>query len=249
MPGRAELQGRNLAIRLKEPMLEGHISRAFDGALATLHIRVVEMGGLVLDQVREAAAAYTDWQVAPAEHVLERELKVNEYNARLNEEELTLIARRQPVASDLRAILAMSKVVAELERAGDEAKKIARTVIAQGGRPGPATSRDVRHLAQLAVSLLRSSLEAFDRLDISAAQDIITRDKELDTEYEAGLRRLMTRAMEDPRQVSVALEAAFALKALERIGDHARNLARHIESIAGSAQPVPETASTPSGAP
>src|SRR5215470_17469027 len=109
-------------------MLEGHISRAFDGALAALHIRVVEMGGLVLDQVREAAAAYTEWQITPAERVLEREHEVNEYNSRLNEDEITLIARRQPVAGDLRAIIGMTKVVAELERAGDEAKKIARTV-------------------------------------------------------------------------------------------------------------------------
>lgn len=225
-------------------MLEGHISRAFDGALAALHIRVIEMGGLVLDQVREAAAAYTDWQVGLAEHVLEREREVNEYNARLNEEQLTLIARRQPVAGDLRAILAMSKSVAELERAGDEAKKIARTVIGQGGRPGPATSRDVRHLGQLAVSLLRSSLEAFDRLDVSLAADVITRDKELDAEYEIGLRRLITRAMEDPRQVSVALEAAFALKSLERIGDHARNLARHVQSMAGDAQSAALTESS-----
>src|SRR5262249_34201119 len=148
-------------------------------------------------------------------------------------------ARRQPVAGDLRAILGMSKVVAELERAGDEAKKIARTVVAQGGRPGPATSRDVRHLAQLAVSLLRSSLEAFDRLDATEAVDVIARDKELDDEYAAGLRRLMTRAMEDPRQVSVALEAAFALKSLERIGDHARNLARCVQSIVGEIQQQP----------
>jgi phosphate transport system protein len=226
------MHGR-LSRKSKALMLEGHISRAFDGALAALHIRVVEMGGLVLDQVREAAAAYTDWQVGPAAHVLEREPAVNEYNARLNEEELTLIARRQPVAGDLRAIIAMTKVVAELERAGDEAKKIARTVIAQGGRPGPATSRDVRHLGHLAVSLLRSSLEALDRLDTSLADEVIMRDEELDEEYAAGLRRLMTRAMEDPRQVSIALEAAFALKSLERIGDHARNLARHVKRIGG----------------
>jgi phosphate transport system protein len=237
----SELQRWMLA---KALMLEGHISRAFDGALAALHIRVVEMGGLVLDQVREAAAAYTDWQVGRAAYVLEREHAVNEYNARLNEDELTLIARRQPVAGDLRAIIAMTKVVAELERAGDEAKKIARTVIAQGGRPGPATSRDVRHLGHLAVSLLRSSLEALDRLDVSLANEVIMRDQELDEEYAAGLRRLMTRAMEDPRQVSTALEAAFALKSLERIGDHARNLARHVQSIAGDSQPLPETAMT-----
>ena len=226
-------------------MLEGHISRAFDGALAALHIRVVEMGGLVLDQVRQAVAAYTDWQLLPAEHVLEREREVNEYNARLDDEQLTLIARRQPVAGDLRAIIAMSKVVAQLERVGDEAKKMARLVVAQKGKPGPATSRDVRHLAQLAVSLLRSALEAFDRLDATAAVDIIARDKELDSEYGAGLRRLITRAMEDPRQVSVALEAAFVLKSLERIGDHARNLARLVKSIVGdSQQQAPEAAQT-----
>jgi phosphate transport system protein len=228
-------------------MLEGHISRAFDGALASFHIRVVEMGGLVLDQVREAAAAYTEWLVAPAQHVLERETEVNEYNTRLNEEQVTLIARRQPVAGDLRAIIAMANVVAELERAGDEAKKIARTVIAQGSRPGPATSRDVRHLGSLAVTLLRTALESFDRLDVAVAAEVIAQDKELDEEYAAGLRRLMTRAMEDPRQVSVALEAAFALKALERIGDHARNLSRHVQSIGGDSHPLPETAMTSSG--
>jgi phosphate transport system protein len=230
-------------------MLEGHISKAFDGALATLHIRVVEMGGLVLDQVREAAVAYTEWQLEPAEHVLEREHQVNEYNTLLNEEQLTLIARRQPVAGDLKAILAMSRVVAELERAGDEAKKIARTVIAQGDRPGPATARDVRHLAQLAVSLLRSSLEAFDRLDTALALEVIARDKDLDVEYEAGLRRLMTRAMEDPRQVSVALEAAFALKSVERIGDHARNLARSLRSFVADPSPVPESTAASNGPP
>ncbi len=104
-------------------MLEGHISRAFDGALASLHIRVVEMGGLVLDQVREAAAAYTEWLVAPAQHVLEREAEVNEYNTRLNEEQVTLIARRQPVAGDLRAIIAMTNVVARARAGGRRSEK------------------------------------------------------------------------------------------------------------------------------
>jgi phosphate transport system protein len=225
-------------------MLEGHISKAFDGALAALHIRVVEMGGLVLDQVREATSAYTDWEVDLAEHVLEREHEVNEYNARLNEEQLTLIARRQPVAGDLRAIIAFSRVVADLERAGDEAKKIARTVLGQGQRPGPATTRDARHLGQLAVGLLRLSLEAIDRLDVVVAEQVISRDKELDAEYAAGLRRLMTRTMEDPRQVSVALEAAFVLKSLERVGDHARNLARRVQDIGGGSHPLPDTALT-----
>jgi phosphate transport system protein len=221
-------------------MFEGHISRAFDGALAKLHARIVEMGGLVVEQVHEAATAYTEWQVKPAERVLEREREVNEYNRRINAEQLTLIARRQPVAGDLKAILAMTKIVAELERAGDEAKKIARSVAAQGLRPGPATSRDVRHVAELALSLLKEALEAFDRLDASLALDVIERDKDLDAEYDSGLRRLMSRALEDPRQVGIAVESAFALKSLERIGDHARNVARYLRSFAAAPRPVAE---------
>jgi len=228
-------------------MLEGHISKAFDGALATLHVRVIEMGGLVLDQVREATRAYTDWDADPAERVIERERSVNAYNASIDGEQLTLIARRQPMASDLRAIIAMSKMVAELERAGDEAKKIAKAVLKAGARPGPATSRDARHLGQLAVSLLRLSLEALDRMDVGLCVEVIARDKELDAEYSAGLRRLLTRAMEDPRHFDVAVEAAFVLKSLERIGDHGRNLARQVQSIGTDPHLSPDAASASGG--
>jgi len=220
-------------------MIEGHTSRAFDGALAALHVRVIEMGGLVLEQVREAAQAYTEWDPKCAERVIERERTVNQYDRSIDAEQLALIARRQPVANDLRAIIAMSKAVGELERVGDEAKKIARNVLGRGSRPGPATTKDARHLARLAVNLLRLSLDAFDTLDLTIAAEVITRDRELDTEYAAGLRRLLTRAMEDPRNFDVALEAAFVLKSLERIGDHARNLARHVQWI-GQDAPLPE---------
>lgn len=223
-------------------MIEGHISRAFDGALVALHVRVIEMGGLVLDQVREAALAYTEWDASGALRVIEREQTVNAYDRSIDAEQVTLIARRQPMANDLRAIIAMSKAVAELERAGDEAAKIARTVLGHGSRPGPATTRDARHLARLAVSLLRLSLEAFDRIDFSLAAEVIAGDRDLDQEYSAGLRRLLTRAMEDPRHFDVALEAAFVLKSLERIGDHARNLGRQIQSIGHDAGAQPEAA-------
>jgi phosphate transport system protein len=226
-------------------MIEGHISRGFDGALTALHLRVIEMGGLVLDQVREAALAYTEWDATAALRVLEREQIVNAYDKSIDAEHLTLIARRQPMASDLRVIIAMSKAVAELERAGDEAAKIARTVLGHGGRPGPGTTRDARHLGRLAVSLLRLSLEAFDRIDDTLAGEVIARDSELDEEYSAGLRRLLTRAMEDPRHFDVALEAAFVLKSLERIGDHARNLGRQIQSIGHDAGASPEPAKAP----
>jgi phosphate transport system protein len=229
-------------------MIEGHTSRAFDGALAALHVRVIEMGGLVLDQVREAAQAYTEWDAKSAERVLERERTVNQYDRSIDSEQLALIARRQPVANDLRAIIAMSKAVGELERVGDEAKKIARTVLGRGARPGPGTTTDARHLARLAVNLLRLSLDAFDGLELSVAAEVIRRDRELDTEYAAGLRRLLTRAMEDPRNFDVALEAAFVLKSFERIGDHARNLARHVQWI-GHDAPLPEVVMPASPAP
>lgn len=212
-------------------MLEGHISKAFDGALAALHVRTLEMGGLVLDQVREAARAYVDWDARAAERVIRRAASVSAYDEGIYRDQLTLIARRQPVSRDLRAIFAMAKSVAELERAGAEARKIARTVLKRGGRPAQATFADVRHLAHLAAGLLRESLEALDRIDSVAAGQVIARDADLDAEYAAGLRRLLTRAMEDPHHLDVAMEAAFVLKSLERIGDHARIVARHIQSI------------------
>jgi len=231
--------------------LEGHIARSFDGDLNALHVRVVAMGGLVLDQVRQATEAYTAWDAQPAERVIEREPLVNSYSTRLDEEQLALIARRQPVASDLKAIVAMTRAVAELERSGDEAKKIARTVLRNRGRPGLASARDARHLGRLAADLLHLALQAFDRLDGELAAEVITRDQELDEEYGAGLRRLLTRAMEDPRHFEVALDAAFVLKSFERIGDHARNLARHllaISPVVAAPAPGTETATPPPAA-
>jgi phosphate transport system protein len=212
-------------------MIEGHIARAFDGALLALHLKIIEMGGLALDQAREAMRAYEEWSVSAATRVLEREHAVNAYDHEIDREQLTLIARRHPVGSDLRIIIAMSKMVGELERVGDEAKKIAHVVITDSGRPAGATSRDAVHLGKLAQDLLRIALDAVDRLDFDLAAKVIPGDRELDEEYAAGLRRLLTRAMENPRGFEVTVQTAFVLKSLERIGDHARNLARHVLSM------------------
>ena len=144
-------------------MLEGHISKSFDGELAGMHIRVLEMGGLVLDQVRDAARAYAEWDMHNAQLVIDRERSSASWAHGIYDDQLTLIARRNPVASDLRAIIALAKIAAELDRAGAEACKIARTVLHQSGRPGRGTSSDARHLANLATSLLRLSLEALDQ--------------------------------------------------------------------------------------
>jgi phosphate transport system protein len=218
------------------PVIEGHISKTFDGELASLHLHVVQMGGLVLGQVHDAALAYAKWQQGTARQVIEREREVNSNEHAIDAEQFALIARRAPVASDLRVIVAMSKCIAELERAGDEAKKIAAAVLRHAGRPGRATTEDAGHLGELAVNLLRLALESLDRIDGDAAAQVIARDRELDAEYANGLRRLLQRAADDPPHVEVTLEAAFVLKSFERIGDHARNLARLVRGIVNSAK-------------
>ncbi|HTV51218.1 MAG TPA: phosphate signaling complex protein PhoU, partial [Steroidobacteraceae bacterium] len=226
-------------------MREGHISKAFDGALAALHMRVLEMGGLVHEQVRQSSSAFTEWDAAAAELVVDRESEVAAYDRAFSQEHMTLIARRHPVASDLRAVVGLSKVVAELERSDTEARKIARTVLQQqGGRPQRATSVDVRHTASLATSLFRNALDALDSLDTGLAEQVIARDADLEAEYAAGLRRLLTRAMEDPRHLQAVIESAFVLKSLEHIGDYARNIAQHVLAMAAEGEARRQASST-----
>ena len=221
--------------------LEGHTTRAFDGDLSSLHVQAVAMGALVIEQVHLAVSSYSNWDRAAATLVLERERKINLYDAEIEEAALQLIARRQPMAHDLRAVFAIEKVVTELERAADEAKKLALAVLADseanGFRPGAATAREARQLGRLAALMIRAALEAFDRLDPAAAAAVIKQDHEMDAEYAAALRRILTRAMEDVRHIQAAIEAAFIMRSLERIGDHARNIARHVGFIGGDFDP------------
>jgi phosphate transport system protein len=206
-----------------------------------LHLRAVAMGALVIEQVQLAVNAYSNWDRATATLVLDRERKINSYDAEIEEAALQVIARRQPVAQDLRAVFAIDKVVTELERAADEAKKLALTVLADsethGFKPGAATVREARSLGRVAVLMIRSALEAFDRLDPAAAVRVIQQDQEMDSEYAAALRRILTHAMEDPRRLQAAIEAAFIMRSLERIGDHSRNIARHIGFVVGHVGP------------
>jgi phosphate transport system protein len=221
--------------------LEGHTARAFDGDLSALHLQAVAMGALVIEQVQLAVSSYSDWDRAQAALVLERERKINLYDTEIEESALQLIARRQPVAQDLRAVFAIDKIVTELERAADEAKKLALAVLAEsemnGFRPGAATAREARKLGRLAALMIRAALDAFDRLDPVASAAVIRQDQEMDAEYAAALRRILTRAMEDVRHTQAAIEAAFIMRSLERIGDHARNIARHVGFIGGELDP------------
>jgi len=206
--------------------LEGHISRAMDGALGALHLHVIAMGSLAVDQVRHATRAYTQWDSVTAQRVIEREQAINAYDEALDEEHLVLLALRQPMASDLKYVIAFSRAVGELERVGDDAKKIARVVLADEGPPEVATVEEIGSLGARAETMLRNALHAFDELDLEQAASVIAADEDLDAQYLHGLEQLLTRPATDAPHFRRAVHAAFVMNSLERVGDHARNLAR-----------------------
>jgi phosphate transport system protein len=211
---------------------EGHTVRRYDGELAGLRLLMLEMGGLVLDQVRRAASAFDREDLAAARSVIARDHAVNSYDLRIDEASLKLLALRQPVAGDLRVIMSISKAVADLERIGDEAAKIARMTLRLYSRGGSAPRRallhDVRAMASLATKMLGDVLRAFDEMDVGAAVLVAAGDADLDREFRAASRRLSTYVMEDSRQLGHTINALTVVKALERIGDHAKNIAEHI---------------------
>lgn len=226
--------------------------RAYDGALGELRLHVLAMGGLVCDQVATAVRALLEYDREAAELVLAREQQINAYDTGIEAESFSLIARRAPVAGDLRIILAVTRAVTDLERAGDEAKKIARFAIASVDRgaadPSAAVHRQLRHMAQLATRMIRLAVDALDRADASAAREVARLDEQVDQEFEAALRRLMTVAMEHATFVRPTIDTVFALKSLERIGDHAKNVAEHVVFLASGVD-VRHAHSTEPGSP
>lgn len=212
--------------------VEGHTARAFDGALADLRLHVVAMGGLVIDQVASAVRALLDGDAAIAELVLSREASVNELDRIVDREAFRLIALHQPMANDLRMAKAVSRITVELERAGDESKKIAKFAsrLAGGEPQGPvrAVARYLRHMADLTTGMLRDAVRSLDESDADMAQRVCRRDSELDAEFAAALRQIMTLAMQDQRFLGATIDTVFALKGLERIGDHAKNIAEQV---------------------
>jgi phosphate transport system protein len=211
---------------------EGHTVKGYDVDLAGLRLGLLEMGGLVLDQVQRAISALVNGDETLARSVLSREEEVNTYDVRIEEDIVTLIARRQPMGSDLRIVISIARAVSDLERVGDEAKKIANAMLRGDGkrssRPSPQLARDARHMSHLALQMLRDALDTFDRTDAAAAVEVVRCDQELNAEFQAALRRLLTQVMEDPRRLPAMLDAVAVLKSLERVGDHAKNIARYV---------------------
>ncbi|MEJ5989203.1 phosphate signaling complex protein PhoU [Ramlibacter sp. PS3R-8] len=212
-------------------MADKHLSTQFDSELNSLSSRVMEMGGLVESQIRQATYAIGAFNADVARQVIETEDRVNQMEVEIDRELSSVIARRQPTARDLRLLMAISKTTANLERVGDEARRIARMVLSivdKGGAVRALPASELQVAADLASAQLRKVLDAFARLDTAAALAIMKGDHLLDKEFDGFVRKLITYMMEDPRTISSSLDLLFVAKAIERIGDHATNIAEFI---------------------
>lgn len=212
-------------------MPDKHLSSQFDAQLNGVSSRVMELGGLVESQIAKAVYALSHMDLGAVEQVNEIELRVNAMEVEIDRDLSSIIGRRQPTARDLRLLMAISKATANLERAGDEATKIARMVksIIESGAGGRTLPSSELHVAsELAISILRKALDSFARLDVTSALAILKEDDAIDQEFDGFVRKLVTYMMEDPRTISASLDLLFLAKAIERIGDHAKNIAELI---------------------
>jgi phosphate transport system protein len=209
-----------------------HLSTQFDSELSAISNRVLEMGGLVESQVAQAIYALSQFSGETATRVLQQEERVNAMEIEIDADLSAIIARRQPTARDLRLLIAVSKTIANLERVGDEAARIARTV--QRLINAGVSSRlrlpvaDLGFGADLAIAQLRKALDGFARLDTAQALQVLKGDDQIDQEFDGLLRKLITYMMEDPRTISSSIDLVFVAKAIERVGDHAKNISEAV---------------------
>ncbi len=207
-----------------------HISSQFDADLEDIRTRMLQMGGMVEAQVRAAVDIYNRMDHAQHNTLKANEERINQLEIDLDNLCTHMIVRRQPAAGDLRLVMAVVKTITDLERIGDEADKIARYSAGMHERgsvhlPG---FTDIHTAARIAVTMLKDALDAFARLDATAAARIVLEDKNIDNEFRSVLRQLITFMMEDPRTISTALDTIWIAKAIERVGDHAQNIAEYV---------------------
>lgn len=214
---------------LKQDDYKQHISETFNSELEGIKNHLLEMGGKVEQQLNEAIAALVARDTGEAEEIINRDHEVNQMEMRIDDECATILARRQPAASDLRLVVTVIKVNTDIERIGDEAAKIARQAIRLAeDNVSPTNYIEIRHIGSHVASMLRKSLDAFARLDIDLAVEVVKEDEDVDKEYGSAMRSLVTFMMEDQRNVGAILNEMWALRSLERIGDHASNIAEHV---------------------
>ncbi|MBM69949.1 MAG: phosphate transport system regulatory protein PhoU [Haliea sp.] len=207
-----------------------HISAQFNAELESVKNHLLEMGGLVEQQIGKAVESLLSRDSGLAEEVIAGDEQVNELEINIDEECSRILARRQPAASDLRLVLAISKVTTDLERIGDEASKIARQAVkaVEEGSSAGSSFVEIRHIGNHVSDMLRRSLDAFARLDVDMAVQTVIADREVDSEYASAMRSLVTFMMEDPRTIGPVLGQMWSLRSLERVGDHASNIAEHV---------------------
>ena len=210
---------------------DNHTVRAYDAELDQLRLIVLKMGGLVVDQIARARQALKERDDELARTVVEREKQVNQLDTEGEELAFRIIARRQPIASDLRMVLSLMKTLTDLERCGDEAKKIAKTarkLTVDEVEPVPEFSRAIDRMSELAGKLLREIIDALDTFDAQNAIRVAAEDRHLNWEYKQGLRLVHETLTREPARIEHAAEIVIVLKALERIGDHAKNIAKYV---------------------
>ena len=206
-----------------------HISRRFNEDLENVRNSVLNMGGLVEAQLGRALKALADSDSELGLQVARDDYQVNRLEVNIDEECSRILATRAPAAGDLRLIVAIIKTITDLERIGDEAEKIGRLAANLAGLEQPRSSyRELRNLARLVKQMVRDALDAFARLDVEGAFAVVKADDEVDDEYEMLYRQSITFMMEDPREISRVMDVTWAARALERIGDHAKNICEYV---------------------
>lgn len=206
-----------------------HTNKQFDADLESVRSQFLAMGGVVEAMIQESIDALSNGDLAMVDKVREREKEVNRYEVDVDQRISQILARHQPTAIDLRTLLAVSKMLTDMERCGDEAEKVAtvaRRIHDSDVRYSPTV--DLRHMADRVLDMLRQSLDAFARLDPVQAAQVVRSDKEVDKEWKAALRQFISFMIEDPRTISPSIDLIFIARALERIGDHAKNMSERV---------------------
>ncbi len=207
-----------------------HTSKQFDTELEAIRARVLHMGGMVESQIRLAVESLISGDVELMNRVIEDDHRVNSMEVEIDESCNYVLVRRQPAAGDLRMITTVIKTITDLERIGDEAEKIARMakLLSQKESLRHPRYHQIKQASEIALDMLRKSLDAFARLDLSMAAQVVRQDELVDEEFRSIMRYLITFMMEDPRTISTSLEILFVAKAIERIGDHAKNMSEYV---------------------
>jgi phosphate transport system protein len=211
-------------------MQSEHIYKQYDAELESVRAKVLQMGGLVEQQIVQALEALVSGNPKLADEVISNDHRVNALEVQVDEDCSHIIARRQPAAGDLRMIMMVVKTITDLERIGDEATKVARVAqkIYESDRMYAPRFNEIKAMVSIVREMLRVALDAFARLDVTRTVDVARQDEQVDEHFRAVMRQLITFMLEDPRTISMTLEVLFVAKAIERIGDHAKNIAEYV---------------------